>query len=206
MSDPTLPNIVLPPSQPAKFISYYAYDAGGNLQSGLAELTDDFKEKLSKAGWTLVQLEDGDVAPTAHTHIVDGATGALTAKQPTAPPLKIRVKIDEITLACAATMTGGFYSSALSDDGKTHYFYPSKDTDQLNMLHGGRLVCKAPDGSWAPRDHTDAQAGAVRSQFRALRDTARTKKTAMLAQVGAATTADQLAAIVWGRDTPVGMK
>lgn len=104
---------------------------------------------------------------------------------------------NKLNAACSAAIMAGFSSAALG----SVYAYPSKATDQTNMLAnavtGGDFMCQNAAGAWALVAHTAAQAQTVLASFITARDTARAKLTGLSAQVQAATTITAVQAVVW---------
>lgn len=114
-------------------------------------------------------------------------------------------RTNDIELACAAAITGGFSSAAL---GAAHW-YGSKLTDQANLdadmmaaasstVTTTDIACSADAGAtWNAASHTAAQIGQVWADFRAWRIACQAKKRALQAQVAAAGDAATVASIAW---------
>jgi hypothetical protein len=115
------------------------------------------------------------------------------------------------TSAAAASMVSGYTSSALG----SAYTYPSKTTDQINMLGsvsssllpGLASTWTTPfwcapvaTGVWAYQNHTAAQIQQVGADGKAWIVSNQTQLAELNAQVAAATTVAAVQAIVW---TPV---
>lgn len=111
-------------------------------------------------------------------------------------------KLRELQTACDATITEGFFSTALcppkTDIGQA-YFYPSKLTDQVNLQHGSPVMCRDPKGVWALRDHDDAQLAEVQEACKSLIVTARSQYAVLLAQVSLIKTEADMNALNWSR-------
>ncbi len=115
-------------------------------------------------------------------------------------------RMNDIELACAAAITGGFSSAAL---GAAHW-YGSKLTDQANLdadmmaaASGGAstttaIACSADGGStWSRVSHTAAQIGQVWADFRAWRIACQEKKDGLQTEIAAATAADDVTGVDW---------
>lgn len=112
-----------------------------------------------------------------------------------------------ITNACAAQIVAGFTSDAL---GAVHT-YPNDSTDQANLTASVlAAVLAGSDESWttpfkctdsagvtAYRAHTAAQIKTVGVAGMTWTNTALAKKDALQAQIEAATTAEEVAAVAW---------
>lgn len=104
-----------------------------------------------------------------------------------------------LSSACATQILSGFSSSALS----AAYTYASTDVDQRNIVQsaqstkGGLLSCQNATGVWQRVAHSQAQAQNVLEDFVAFRDAARTMLGTLAAQVNAATSVEQVQALVW---------
>lgn len=202
MSDAEIPAPVPAAAKlaPAPLTHYYIFDnaTGDIVQSGKDYDTPELRSRAS-AGQTFAVADPlATVIPKAGVHKIDPATFVVAALEPVAR-LPIAGKVSSLTESCKTAITGGFRSGALSATAPPQmYFYPSTVTDQLNLLHGGNIVCRDASGIWASRPHTDAQIVIVRAAFNSLRDTARTKLAVLSAQARAATTEAQLDAIAWG--------
>ena len=112
-----------------------------------------------------------------------------------------------ITAACAKAITSGFSSSAL---GSLHT-YPSKITDQQNisanvlasLLPGiastwtTLQICQDSAGAWAYLPHTAAQIQQVAVDMKAWIQSCIAKKATLEASIAAATTNDQVEAVLW---------
>lgn len=113
-----------------------------------------------------------------------------------------------LAAACGTQAVGGFSSSALG----APYLYPSAQTDQDNLaasvlaslLPAGQapgwttpFMCCDSKGVWARRPHMAAQIQQVGLDGKAFVLGCLTKLDTLRAQIGAATTVDQVDAIVW---------
>ncbi|MBB2685135.1 UNVERIFIED_ORG: hypothetical protein GGD47_002723 [Rhizobium etli] len=117
------------------------------------------------------------------------------------------VQIALLTAACAEAIVSGYASSAL---GSQHQ-YPSKVTDQINMMGSvtdsllpGQPVnwstpfwCADEAGAWAFRAHTAEQIQTAGADGKAHILTCQTKLGQLSAQVLAAASAEAVAAIGW---------
>ncbi|CAN7475494.1 DUF4376 domain-containing protein [Rhizobium leguminosarum] len=116
-------------------------------------------------------------------------------------------RIAVLTAACAAAIVSGYSSSAL---GSEHQ-YPSKQTDQINMMGSvtdSLLPGQAPDwttpfwcadesGAWAFRPHTATEIQGAGADGKAHILECQTRLGQLAAQVMAAASAEAVAAIVW---------
>jgi len=109
--------------------------------------------------------------------------------------------------SCAAVITSGFASSALG----ASYKYPSKITDQQNLTANALAslmpgvsstwttlqICQDSTGAWAYLPHTAAQIQQVAVDMKAWIQSCIAKKATLEASIAAATTSNQVEAIVW---------
>ena len=116
-------------------------------------------------------------------------------------------KLGELETICAARIAAGFASDALGEI----YIYPAKSTDQSNLqasvlasiLPGvderwaTPFWCADSDGKWAYQAHTAAQIQQVGIDGKNAINAAIAQKIMLEEQVGAAKTADEVAAVVW---------
>lgn len=112
-----------------------------------------------------------------------------------------------LTTECAATITGGFPSSALGSS----YSYPSKPTDQANLvacvtaslLPGNtsswatKFWCEDSSGGWAFREHTAAQIQKVGQDGKSFIESQQAQLETLKAKVDSATTVSDVDAISW---------
>ncbi|WP_035715469.1 hypothetical protein [Azorhizobium doebereinerae] len=143
-------------------------------------------------GSTALQAEDGGWSFGAPERL---ATDLLAAK------------VAELDAACAATILGGFRSSAL---GSLHA-YPSNETDQINLMGSvtASLLpgladgwttpfwCRDMAGAWAFRDHDAVQIQAVGADGKAHVVACQTLLAALAEEAASASDDTALAAIVW---------
>lgn len=130
-------------------------------------------------------------------------SGALVQSLPAVQAAQIAA----LSAACAASITGGYTSSAL---GSAHQ-YGSAPTDQLNMA-GSVLAsllpglatgwttpfkCAPAGGAWSLLPHTAAQIQQAGMDGKAWVESRQTQFAALVAQVDAATTVQAVQAIVW---------
>ncbi|SER35838.1 MULTISPECIES: XkdW family protein [Pseudomonas] len=125
-------------------------------------------------------------------------------------PLKLAIdaKVAELTAACAAAITGGFTCDALG----AVYTYPSLVEDQLNLtgsiqlsqLEDGQsedwttpFKCANSSGEWDAVAHTAAQIQKVGVRFTKIKLTYIGTKDALVKKAKAATTLEDVSAIVW---------
>lgn len=116
-------------------------------------------------------------------------------------------QIETISAGCSAAITGGFSSSALG----AAYTYPSKPTDQLNLL-GSQSASLSPNlptgwtapfwccdanGVWDIRPHTPTQIQQVFTDGVARKLACIEQNKSLANQVMAATTVAAVQAIVW---------
>lgn len=117
-------------------------------------------------------------------------------------------QIELLRAACAASIVGGYQSSALGDV----YTYPSALTDQINMLGSVSasqlsmnqsdtwttpFLCADPSGNWAYQMHTAAQIQQAGNDGKVWVATCQLKLSGYLASVAAATTVADVQAVVW---------
>lgn len=116
-------------------------------------------------------------------------------------------QIAALSAACAASITGGYTSSAL---GSAHQ-YGSAPTDQLNMaasvlaslLPGLALTwttpfkCQPVGGAWALLPHTAAQIQQAGSDGKAWVLACQTRFAALAAQIENASSATEASAVAW---------
>lgn len=127
-----------------------------------------------------------------------------TAAEPPAPapPTLDQLKADkiaEINAACRAEIVGGFVSQALGSP----YTYDSQEEDQLNLIGAAGLGvdipyrCADAAGIKAFRQHTAAQLRQVATDGAMVKLGALQKAANLKAQVAAAVTEADVAAVVW---------
>lgn len=116
-------------------------------------------------------------------------------------------QIAALYAACDAEMVGGFVSSALG----AAYTYPTKPTDQMNLIGAATdannpvnastwtraFPCADSTGVWARRDHTAAQIRQVFADGVTAREALSAQLASLVAQVTAATTVAAVQSIVW---------
>ncbi|QHW25635.1 hypothetical protein GYN07_15375 [Rhizobium leguminosarum bv. viciae 248] len=116
-------------------------------------------------------------------------------------------RIAVLTAACAEAIVSGYSSSALGNE----HLYPSKQTDQINMMGSvtdSLLPGQAPDwttpfwcadesGAWAFRPHTATEIQSAGADGKAHILECQTRLGQLAAQVIAAASAEAVAAIVW---------
>lgn len=152
---------------------------------GVIEITQEqWAACLTTPGWTV-------------------ANGELIAPvPPTADVLLLRAQSVQsriLSSACAAQIISGFTSSALGSVN----IYASTEVDQRNITQsaqcskGGLLSCADAAGVWSRQPHTQAQAQQVLEDFVAERDTARLNLAGLEEQIEAATTVEEVQAVVW---------
>lgn len=144
--------------------------------------------------------------------VVDLTTSpaAISIVAPTASVLLANAQksqIETISAGCSAAITGGFSSSALG----AAYTYPSKPTDQLNLL-GSQSASLSPNlptgwtapfwccdanGVWDIRPHTPTQIQQVFTDGVARKLACIEQNKSLANQVLAATTVAAVQAIVW---------
>lgn len=119
-------------------------------------------------------------------------------------PAALEAKVAELNDACAAAIVAGFESDAL---GET-YSYPSKIEDQLNLTGVIQMLSISPTtsttfkcadraGVWAKRPHTLEQLQKVGVTFALIKQTLIDAKDDLVEKAKAATTLNELAAVVW---------
>lgn len=113
---------------------------------------------------------------------------------------------ESVAAACAAAIQGGVVCNALG----SYHTYPTTMTDQHNLDgtvlaasidgdDGGpyKFWCADSSGAWARRDHSAAQIIAVGKAVRAHVVAQQDRYEAKLGEIDAATTAEEIATIVW---------
>ena len=155
-------------------------------------------------GYVLVRHEEGQgVAGFAAPPIgakVDEASKIIAMPLPSGH-LPVGEKLKTLRAACAAAITGGFLSNALNPGGsgiRDAYIYPSDLVAQMNLHHGGPILCADSNGVWLERDHTEEQRAKVLAAFVSLREASRTRLKTLSAQAQTATTQEELDAVQWG--------
>ena len=135
--------------------------------------------------------------------LVDGAVVPASYKLAT---LQAR-QASALRASCAASITGGYPSAAL---GAPHS-YPCNPIDQSNMIASvtASLLpglaadwttpfwCADASGGWVFHPHTAAQIQQAGQDGKAAVVAAQGRLAGLLAQVTAATTAEQVAAVIW---------
>jgi hypothetical protein len=143
--------------------------------------------------------------------VYDIAAGTMT-EEPDIPvvlslPDAQAAQIAALYAACDAEMVGGFVSSALG----AAYTYPTKPTDQVNLIGAATdannpsnpstwtraFWCADGSGVWDRRDHTAAQMRQVMADGATAREALSAQLASLVAQVEAATTVAAVQAIVW---------
>lgn len=151
-------------------------------------------------------LTVSDVAMAGEIEALVSVEGWQSSMAPTLPELKSE-RITALTAECAAAIIGGYMSSAL---GAPH-IYPSKQTDQLNMM--GSVTdsllpglstswstpfwCADEAGEWAYRAHNVEQIRQAGSEGKTHVVLCQTLLATLTAAIDAAETAEAVAAIVW---------
>ena len=156
----------------------------------IAVTTDDYNAVMSRPIGATLDVQGGKLV-------------IVPAPTPTSSQLFTQAQqaqLATISSACAASIVGGFKSSAL---GKA-YTYPSNETDQLN-LSGSVMsslfpnlpenwttlqVCCDANGNWAYLPHTVAQIQQVGIDFKTFKLNCLARNATLQAQVAAATTVD----------------
>lgn len=177
---------------------------------------------VGQGWWPVVP---GPVSYDAASQVLDGATSlkadaasrtvaltqdvrAMTAEEIAAAVVTAQAaKVASLTAACAAEIVGGYTSSAL---GAPHT-YPSKPTDQTNML-GSVLASLLPSlpsdwttpfwcadaaGVWSFAIHTATQIQTAGADGKAAVASAQTKLATLSVQVGAAKSQADLDKLAW---------
>lgn len=117
-----------------------------------------------------------------------------------------KIRVDALTTDCAAAIVGGYVSDAL---GAPHT-YPSKQTDQLNMMGSvTAALCPTSPADWstpwcadaggvrAYRPHSAEQIRQAGSDGKAHVVVCQATLANLTAEIEAAETAEAVAAIVW---------
>ena len=143
--------------------------------------------------------------------VYDFQTGIMTEEPDVPVVLSLAdaqaIQIAALYAACDAEMVGGFVSSALG----AAYTYPTKPTDQVNLIGAATdannpanlstwtraFPCADSTGVWARRDHTAVQIRQVFADGVTAREALSAQLAALVAQVEAATTVAAVQAIVW---------
>jgi hypothetical protein len=164
---------------------------------GKWEIVADYRGKI------VYEQEDG-------TEKIIEEVGPIPAGFALTKPLALlkAERIGALSTECSTFIVSGFKSSALGAE----YSYPAKPTDQQNLsasvldslLAGGNSTwttpfwCADTAGEWAFRPHTATQIQQVGVDGKAVILAAMSKNESLAASVNAATTAEDVAAIVWG--------
>ncbi len=119
---------------------------------------------------------------------------------PTGPTLAQAqtAQIAVLSAACGRAIASSFSSSALGSAAT----YPSSPTDQINQntvaqcSAGGQLWCEV-SGTWALKQHTQAQAQAVVSDFGVWLNKCQQQLVTLSGQINAATSVSAVQAIAW---------
>lgn len=175
-----------PTTTPALVTGWYDTDEfsyGQNLPSvqNLLELTEDEWQSRTNGQF----------------QVVDNALCAYSYTPGLADVASMQTRI--LTQACQKQIVSGFASSALG----TKHNYASTAIDQRNIVmasqssKGGLLSCADQTGAWARAMHTQAQAQQALEDFVAMADTARTRLSALEAQITSATTVAAAQAVSW---------
>lgn len=167
--------------------------------------TDIMSYRSMPSSAELLALTDAQWATRFDTPYVQNGT-LVAVSAPTLAEAQV-AKIAELTDDCQATILGGYTSSALG----AVYTYPSKPTDQQNMIASvlASLLpgvsadwttpfwCADTSGNWAMRLHTPAQIQQVGADGKTHVQLAQVKLANLNAQVMAATTVSEVQAIIW---------
>lgn len=137
-------------------------------------------------------------APPSPTHTFDGTQWQAPPK-PTLEELKA-AKLTELSAQCTEQIEQGFDSNAL---GTVHH-YGGKTDNQVNLI-GGVLIgvtipytCTNSEGVKTQRMHTNAQIKRVFGDGAMSVTMLTARYSGLRSKVNAATTAEELAKIIWG--------
>ncbi len=180
---------------------YAAYNTSG----AIVGFYDDVDSPVPK-GVSAIEITDTEWQTCLSTPGYTVVNGALF---PPAPPTSAQLlaqakaaQVAKLTAGCSAAITAGFTSSALGSAAT----YPSSPTDQANQhtvaqcTSGGLLWCEA-SGAWALKQHTQAQAQAVVSDFGVWLNKCQQQLVSLTADVNAATTVSAAQAVSWTNPT-----
>lgn len=156
---------------------------------------EKFADQQVLEGEYLVPLPDDFVFEPAANYVHDPDTGEITSED-NLGALRAYA-IEAMTQACSAEIISGFSSSATG----TSFHYPSLDTDQVNMgqvaIAGGKLWVMDGSESWSLLDHTATEGATVMGDFVSFRNSAQDNLVTKIASINAATTKEEIDAIVW---------
>ena len=158
------------------------------------------------------EIPDGYGARWSGAAWVVEAIPAVPSNEPSLTKLKAD-KLQELSWACEVQIVAGFKSAALGDQ----YHYPAKLSDQVNLSASvlDSIVPGLPENwttpfwcavdpevpeTWAYRPHTAQQIQGVGRDGKASNLQALGRKATLDAQVAAATSPAELAAITWEDD------
>lgn len=152
---------------------------------------------------TSVLRSDGALIPDAagNTDWQAYQTWLAAGNTPTPVPLSVYQSQQraKVSAGCAATIVGGFQSSALGSP----YTYPSDNNTQANVSslvaagNGGSIWCGNASNVWTFMAHTEAQATQVQKDMSAFIQAQQTRYAGLVAQIDAATTPAEVEAINW---------
>lgn len=165
---------------------------------------------INQAGELIRDVDGAKIPPDPNnsdyaTYLAWVAAGN-TATQPSLAVLKASA-IAALSTKCASIITGGFVSNALG----AAFTYPSQMSDQLNLassvlastlpgVTGSWLTpfwCESAAGVWGFVMHSAAQIQQVGTDAKAATLASMTHNAGLAAQVAAAATPAQVAAVVW---------
>lgn len=180
---------------------FYSSSTGGFYRSDIHvnQLPADAVGITAEQYTALLEAQSTGIAITSDSN---GAPVAIPPAAPTAAALLATAQgtqTQTLKSACAATIIGGFTSTALG----TSAAYGSQQTDQSNLLSvvastaGGSLWCQEPGSEWSFVDHTAAQALKVLADWQTFRTAQQSKYASLVAQVNGATTVEAVQSITW---------
>lgn len=153
-----------------------------------------FAIKLDGKGWRAVNSQDDVIADEFYSEVIPDLTNEERLQLAKAD------QIAQVTVDCGAAIVSGFKSSALG----VEYTYPSKPTDQTNLIgavaSGLAIIyfwCANAAEVWDFREHTDAQIKQVLADAGTQRMAYSAQLAGLVAMINAAETLTDVTNVIW---------